>query len=248
MPQLSLILPAYNAASLLEKHLPALLTHLASLPLQCEVLVVDDGSNDAGATRLIAEKFKVEYIALPANAGKGAAVRAGMLAATGDVRLFTDADIPYALSSLAQFYEQIAHHGFDIAIGDRTLPESDYFKDIPLHRQLGSRVFSLIAGQFFLGSKFDTQCGIKAFRADVAEDLFTVSRINRFALDVELLYIALLRSYRIKKLPVQLRIWEEAGLNVLKDGFAMLRDILSILYNRARGRYQPVNTTIPRNS
>lgn len=247
MVQLSLILPAYNAAQLLEKHLPLVQAYLASLPLSSEVLVVDDGSNDAGATKLIAEKLQVKYIALPANAGKGAAVRAGMLAASGDVRLFTDADIPYELNSLEQFYEQIAHQGFHIAIGDRTLPESNYFKDVPILRQLGSRVFSLIAGQFLLGSKFDTQCGIKAFRADVAEDLFTVSRINRFALDVELLYIALLRDYRIKKLPVQLRIWEETGLNVLKDGLAMLRDIVSVLYNRARGYYQPVNTTVPRN-
>lgn len=247
MVQLSLILPAYNAATLLEKHLPVVLAHLANLPLTSEILVVDDGSNDAGATKRIAEKFKVKYIALPANAGKGAAVRAGMLAATGDVRLFTDADVPYELSSLAEFYEQIAHNGFHLAIGDRTLPESDYFQNIPLIRRLSSRVFSLTVALLLLGSNFDTQCGIKAFRADVAEDLFKVSRIDHFALDVELLYIARLRSYRIKKLPVQLRIWEETGLSVLNDGFTMLRDILSIRGNKVRGYYQPETSTAVRN-
>ncbi len=238
MLELSLILPAYNAAALLEKHLSAVLVHLASLPLTSEVLIVDDGSQDMGATKLIAEKLNVRYIALPKNIGKGAAVRAGMLAAKGEVRLFTDADIPYELSSLTQFYEQIAHKGFHLAIGDRTLPESDYFQNIPFLRRLSSRAFSLIVGWILLGSSFDTQCGIKAFRADVAEDLFKVSRIDHFALDVELLYIARLRNYRIKKMPVQLRIWEETGLNVLNNGLTMLRDIMAIRQNKTRGYYQ----------
>lgn len=237
MAQLSIILPSFNAASLLEKHLPLLLDQLAALPIHSEVIVVDDGSNDAGATQRIATHFGAKFLSLPMNAGKGAAVRAGMLAATGEVRLFTDADVPYEMSSLAHFYEEIAHNNYHLAVGDRTLPESDYFKDIPWIRQVSSRAFSLIARTLLLGKSFDTQCGIKAFRADVAEDLFRTSRINHFALDVELLYIALLRNYRIKKLPVKLRIWEETGLNVLKDGVAMLRDMFSIRKNKASGYY-----------
>lgn len=245
MTDLSLILPAYRAAALLEKHLPAVQVYLAGLPIDSEILVVDDGSADKNSTRLAAENLGARYLALPANRGKGAAVRAGMLAATGRVRIFTDADVPYEFDSLERFYWYIAHKDFHLAVGDRTLPGSTYFDGIPALRQLGSRAFSFIVGRFFVGGHFDTQCGIKAFRADVAEDLFRVSRIDRFALDVELLYIALKRNYDIKRLPVRLRVWEDSGISILRDGFAMLRDVARIRYHYYRGHYRPVVPAAP---
>lgn len=234
---LSLILPAYHAAALLEKHLPGLQTYLAGLPIRSEILVVDDGSDDAGATRQVAERHDCRFIGLPHNQGKGAAVRAGMLAAHGAVRIFTDADIPYELESIELFYRYVREKEFHLVIGDRTLPGSNYFQEIPQARRWGSRLFSGFVGRFFVGGIYDTQCGLKGFQAKVAEDLFGVSHINRFAMDVELLYIALKRNYDIKRLPVRLRLWEESGIDLMRDGLTMLWDVGHIHLNYRRGLY-----------
>ncbi|TAK11324.1 MAG: glycosyltransferase [Anaerolineae bacterium] len=237
---LSLILPAYRAAALLEKHVPAAQAYLSGLPIASEIIVVDDGSPDDGATRRAAEALGVRYMANPRNLGKGAAVRAGMLAASGRVRLYTDADLPFELESIEKFYWYAAHKEYPLVIGDRTLPGANYFDGIPRLRQWGSKLFSGFVGRFFVGGLYDTQCGFKAFRAEAAEDLFRVARINRFAADVELLYIALKRNYDIKRLPVRLRVWEESGVRILRDGLAMLRDVAFIRYNYYRGAYRPV--------
>ena len=110
--------------------------------------------------------------------GKGAALRRGMLAASGDFRIFTDADIPYAYHSLADFLEYLEFKEFHMVIGDRTLPESKYFDGVPYARGIGSKVYRQIVGRLVVSGVYDTQCGIKGFRAEIAEDLFRVSRLN----------------------------------------------------------------------
>lgn len=239
MTDLSLILPAYNAAAQLDKNLPIVIQHFSRLALDTEIIIVDDGSPDGDAVRSLARRYSVHCITLPINRGKGAAVRAGMLAATGQVRIFSDADIPYALANLDHFYQLIQAGQAQIVVGDRTLPGAAYFGQVPLARQLGSHIFSFFAGRFLVGGHFDTQCGLKAFQDDVARDLFAVSRINRFAIDVELLYVALKRGYRIVRQPVQLRGWEPSGIHLLKDGLQMLGDTLTIPLNYRLGKYAP---------
>lgn len=109
---------------------------------ESEVIVVDDGSNDNGATEKVAKENGCIFLQQEINKGKGAAVRRGMLAAKGDYRIFTDADIPFEFEAIENFLHYISDKEFDIAIGDRRLPESNYFSKIKGARKLGSGIFT----------------------------------------------------------------------------------------------------------
>lgn len=237
-PKFSLVIPSYNGAALLEANLPGVLAYLEGLDLSYEVLIVDDGSRDNGATQQVAEQLGCRYLANPHNMGKGAALRRGMLAAAGDFRIFTDSDIPYTYHSLADFLEYLDFKEFHMVIGDRTLPESKYFDGVPYARGIGSKVYRMIVGRLIVSGVYDTQCGIKGFRAEVAQDLFSVSRLNRFAIDVELIYIAMKRNYDIKRLPVELRSWSASQVRALRDGINMLADLAMIIINYYTGKYE----------
>jgi dolichyl-phosphate beta-glucosyltransferase len=236
--KLSLILPVYNGSSLLRQHIPGLREYLDRASVDYEIIIVDDGSEDGNATLAIAREFECRFFANPTNMGKGAALRIGMLEADGDFRIFTDADIPYEFETIEKFLWYLDFKEFHIVVGDRTLTGSNYFAEIPWIRNIGSKIYSFIVGRFVVSGLFDTQCGIKGFRAEVAEDIFGVSRINRFAIDVEILYIALKRNYDIKRLPVGLRVWEPSQIRPVLDGGTMLVDLLVIWLNYRRGRYK----------
>jgi len=241
-PKLSLIIPSYNGAELLEANLPGILAYLDELGITYEVLVVDDGSLDGGAAERVAQKYNCRFLANPQNMGKGAAVRRGMLAAEGDFRIFTDADIPYEYDAIKDFLHYLDFKEFHMVIGDRTLPGSKYFGGVPYARGIGSKVYRFIVSRFVVSGVFDTQCGIKGFRAEVAQDLFSVSRLNRFAFDVELIYIAMKRNYAIKRLPVRLRSWGVSQVRAIRDGVNMLWDLMQILVNFYSGKYAPVQS------
>src|SRR5262249_48855324 len=175
---LSIVLPSYDDAQLLARHVPLLLRYLDGLGVSHEVIISDDGSNDGGRTQRTARELGCRYVCCFSNQGKGAAVRRGMLAATGQYRIFTDADIPYELDTIERFLWYLDFKEFHFVAGDRSLDGSDYFVQIPLGRRLGSHIYSFIVGRFVAGGWFDTQCGMKGFRAGVAEDLFGVGRIR----------------------------------------------------------------------
>ena len=234
---ISIILPTYKGSAILEKQLPLLLSFLKTLSEEVEVIIVDDGSQDNEETKNIAEKYACKYLENVVNSGKGASVRKGVLASKGDYIIFTDVDIPFTYESLQNFYHYLSFKEFDVVIGDRTLPESEYFEDISKMRKFGSAVFTFIIGRLVTTGMFDTQCGLKGFRRDVALDLFTVSRINGFAFDVELLYISLKRNYDIKRLPVVLRSTEGSSVRLLKHGIIMIKELLMIKWNHVRKRY-----------
>ncbi|MCA9399029.1 MAG: glycosyltransferase, partial [Candidatus Omnitrophica bacterium] len=203
--RLSLIIPTYNDAFLLEKNIPRLTEFLQSKSITYEIIIVDDGSENSQAVRDFAEQSGCRCYVNEKNQGKGAVVRKGMLEAEGEFCLYTDVDIPFEFEAIELFLRYLDEKEFDMAVGDRTLPESQYFHEISFLRKVGSHFFSFIVGRFVVGGFFDTQCGLKGFRAAVARDLFSNATINSFAFDVELLYIALKRNYDIKRLPVRLR-------------------------------------------
>lgn len=157
--------------------------------------------------------------------GRGEALRLGMSKAQGSFRIFTDADVPYELDAIERFVWYLDHKEFHIVEGDRTLEGASYFEQVPLIRRVGSQLMFFSLGDFFAGGWFDTQCGIMGFRDYVADDLFGVSRINRFAIDVELLYLALKRNYDIKRLPVNLEFQGNSSVRPLRDGLQILVDI-----------------------
>ncbi len=234
---LSIILPSYKGSNFLAKNLPLFIEYLNNKNISHELIIVDDGSNDNGATKKVANKYGCIYFENKKNMGKGAAVRKGMANAKGEFKIFTDADIPFEFEAFEQFLHYLDFKEFSIVIGDRTLPESTYFSEISKKRKFSSNVFTFLVGRFVTTGMFDTQCGIKGFRAEVANDIFSVQRINGFAFDVELLYIALKRNYDIKRLPVKLRTNEVSTISLAREGFNMVSDILKIKLNHVMGKY-----------
>lgn len=236
---LSVILPSYFGADVASRHIPTLLAHLRSTGVSHEVIIVNDGSHDDGATERVAADLGCRYIELPVNQGKGASVRRGILAAVGRYRIYTDVDIPYQLSAIDSILHYLDAEEFDFVTGDRTLAEASYYAHMPPLRRIASHVYSTLVSRLIAGERFDTQCGLKGFRAEVAEQLFSAGRVNRFAFDVELFCIAREHRMRIKRLPVQLRCQDTSTVNVVSDGFAMLRDLAKIRGNQLLGRYRP---------
>jgi dolichyl-phosphate beta-glucosyltransferase len=237
--KLSVVIPSYKGADSLRAQLPALIGWLNEKIPDHEIIVVDDGSEDAGATEKVVTENHCIFIGLPVNQGKGGAVRAGMQKAKGDFRMFTDADIPFEFSSFENFLHYLGDKEFHIAVGDRTLPESRYFSEIKGARKMGSNIFTFLVGRFVTTGLFDTQCGMKGFTAEVADDLFRVSRLNSFAFDVELLYIALKRNYDIKRLPVHFRsTHDDSSVSLVRHAPGMLLDLFRIKLNHMRGRYE----------
>jgi dolichyl-phosphate beta-glucosyltransferase len=235
---LSVVIPSYKSASVLRNNIPLLQTHLREKGFEHEIIVVDDGSEDDQLTKKAAEDMGCVFVANPVNMGKGAAVRNGMRHAKGTFRIFTDADIPFNPEAFDRFLHYLDFKEFDMVIGDRTLQQSNYFGEISRARKLGSAWFSFIVGRFVAGGMFDTQCGMKGFRAAIADDLFGVSLINGFAFDVELIYIALKRNYDIKRLPVTLRSQEGSSVSMLRHSFRMVMDLFRIKFNHLRKKYE----------
>ncbi|MDD5571499.1 MAG: glycosyltransferase [Bacteroidales bacterium] len=239
---LSLIIPVYNAESFILDVLISLTEWKKKNNFSVQIILVNDGSSDL--TDSIVDSYiktkdsSIEMISYKLNRGKGYAVRTGMLAAKGKYRIYTDADIPFGFEVFNKMQYYLDFKEFDVVIGDRTLPGSSYITEIPQIRKAGSIIYSFIVGRFVAGGHFDTQCGIKGFRAETANDLFSVSKINGFAFDVELLYVSLKRNYDIKRLPVVLISQKGSSVKVLRHGFGMFIDLFRMKWNQLSGKYK----------
>jgi dolichyl-phosphate beta-glucosyltransferase len=235
-PELSIILPCYRAASLAGDSVNRLVGFLNETAESWEIIVVDDGGGDFGDWSH--PDWRVRLIRVPVNRGKGAALREGMLAARGRARIFTDVDLPFELDLIPVIANYIATGGFHVVVGDRTLPGSSYLLDVGWKRRLASQAFSFFVGKLVTGGFFDTQCGLKGFRGDVADQIFRLAQVDRFACDVELIYLSLIYRLDIKRVPVQLRRNETSSIRLVRDSILMLGDVFRMKYLRIRGAYQ----------
>ena len=222
---LTIVLPAYNEEGRLAPALDELFGYLARhgfrgrdgapgaavLPDDIRVLVVDDGSTDGTAALVRArpeantldgESHSALTLLSIAHGGKGAAVRAGMLAADSDLVLFADADMATPPDQIPLLVAALADH--DLALGSRIQPDgSDMRASQPLHRRLLGRAFHFLASAWAVGPVQDTQCGFKGFSREAAHDLFARQAITSIVFDVELIYLARRRGYRIAIVPIR---------------------------------------------
>ncbi len=235
-PYLTLVIPAYNEAALIEQTLQCVADFLRARELAAEVLVVDDGSTDGTAD--LAEQalqrlgLAGRVVRQVPNAGKGMAVHAGMEAAAGRLVLMTDADLSTPLEeydNLAQAVEE----GADIAIASRAVPGAVLEPPQPWWRQSIGKLFARVRCLILLPGIADTQCGFKLFRREVVRDVFPRQTVYGWAFDVEILHVAQLLGYTIAERPVRWRNRRESKVRVLRDAWKVLRDLVII---RARHR------------
>jgi hypothetical protein len=237
---LSVILPCYKAAELARRSVMRLTHALAGRIPSYEIIVVDDGIGDCEPMLRdlpTGPGGQVHVITLPQNRGKGGAVAAGMKAASGLVRVFTDIDIPYGTTPVMLIESLIRTRGFHMVIGDRTFPQSRYETELPLGRKIASGVFSKITATMVTGGFFDTQCGLKGFRGDVAEALFSLQTVERFAFDVEFIYLALKYGLEIKRIPVVLEGKSTSSVKLVRDAIQTFFDVARIKVHQVRGDY-----------
>lgn len=236
MPDLSVVLPSYRAAALAARSVDRLRDFLQRGELSWEIVVVDDGGGDFAEDDWTGDD-RVRLIRLPRNRGKGAAVRTGMRAARGAARIFTDVDLPFGTDLLPVITSYLHDHPFHVVIGDRTLPDSAYHLRMSWQRRAASAAFTAFVGTLVTGGFFDTQCGLKGVRGDVADALFPLLRLDRFAFDVELVYVSLKHRLDIKRIPVHLLNNDTSSVRLLRDSVRGFLDVFRVKYHQMRGLY-----------
>lgn len=236
-PYLSLVIPAYNEAALIEQTLECVADFLRARGLPAEVIVVDDGSTDG--TGDLAERA-LERLGLAGrvvrqvpNAGKGMAVHAGMEAAAGQLLLMTDADLSTPLEEYDKLVQAI-EEGADVAIASRAVPGAVLEPPQPWWRESIGKLYAKVRCLILLPQIADTQCGFKLFQREVAREVFPLQTVYGWAFDVEILHIAQLLGYTIAERPVRWRNRRESKVRVLRDAWKVLRDLVTIRF-RHRG-------------
>jgi glycosyltransferase involved in cell wall biosynthesis len=238
-PQLSIVIPAYNESARIELTLERVMSCVETQGWDAEVLVVDDGSSDA--TVDIIHRWMVRYPRLhliqnEGNRGKGFSVRNGLLQASGEIVMFTDADLSAPMEE-AELLIAAIKDGADVAIGSRWLEKARQTIHQPLYRRFFGRCFNWVT-RTIMGLPFkDTQCGFKAFKQPAAQIIFRLQRIERWGFDPEILFIARKLGYDIREVPVTWGHDERSRMSYLKDGMKMLEEMAIIRGNSMRGRY-----------
>jgi len=209
---------------------------LETQPYSSEVVVVENGSSDR--TLAMAQKFTGNFPNLRVlhedAAGKGRAVRRGVLEALGSYRFIADADFSMPIEEINRFIPPALD--CPVAIASREVQGAQRFHE-PYFRHLSGRVFNLLIRLLILPGLQDTQCGFKCFRADVAKDIFRYQTLTGWSFDVELLTIARNHGYTIREIGIPWTYQSESKINVLRDSWQMTLDLLTIRQNRRRGFY-----------
>ncbi|MEJ5202309.1 MAG: dolichyl-phosphate beta-glucosyltransferase [Anaerolineales bacterium] len=238
-PFLSLILPAHNEEHRLPKTLSQAYDFFQKQSYSVEIVVVENGSQDR--TLELAQSFtqQIPYLHVihEDRRGKGLAVKRGILEAKGEYRFIADVDFSMPIEEINRFIPPQLPE-LDVAIASREAPGAVRYNEPP-YRHLTGRIFNTLVRLVALPGLQDTQCGFKCFRAAVAEDIFPYQTISGWTFDVEVLYIARLRGYRIVEIPIPWYFDANSKVRVMKDSIQMALDLLAIRRNHLRGFYAP---------
>jgi len=242
-PEVSIVIPAFEEQDRLGDSLSKIAEYLRVNSPRGEIIVVDDGSSDrttevghevlAGFPDIRSNVIRYEQ-----NRGKGYAVKTGLLAATADVALFSDADLSTPIEEMPKLVGPIKVGEYDVTFGSRALDRSLIGTHQPWRREQGGKVMNLII-RMMSGLKFsDTQCGFKAFNMRKFRGSLEVMTVDRFGFDVEFLFVATLHGLRLKEIPVRWNNVEGSKVKVVRDTGRMVRELAQIRQNARNGVYE----------
>lgn len=242
---ISVVIPAFNEQRRLPATLQQVVPYLAGRFAEYEVIVVDDGSGDDTAGVVAAAgSGRVRLIRYAPNRGKGHAVRTGVLAATGEFILVSDADLSTPIEELETLLQAL--DGCDVAIGSRATAQTRILRYQPWYRIVLGKTFNKIVRLLAVGGLNDTQCGFKCWRAAAARAVFSRSLIDGFAFDVETLFLARRMGFSIREVGVAWRNDPESKVHPLFHSAQMLKDLLKIRTLALCGRYRADRPQKPR--
>jgi len=241
-PDISIIIPAFDEQDRLGNSLRKIRSYVIAENLNAEIIVVDDGSGDRTAE--VAEGALAEHpeiatkvIRCDGNRGKGFAVRTGLLAATADIALFSDADLSTPIEELPKLIEPILSGEFDVTFGSRALDRSLIGTHQPWRREQGGKVMNFVI-KTMSGLRFsDTQCGFKAFNMEKFRPFLDKMTVDRFGFDVEFLFVANYHKLRLKEIPVRWNNVEGSKVSVFRDTRRMFFELAEIRRNARGGIY-----------
>ena len=234
---LTIIIPAYNEERRLPKSLEQIVTFVQQQPEPMEVIVVENGSRDR--TTEIADSYAARYPfvrVMHSEKGKGVAVKAGMMAGRGQYLFICDSDLSMPIAEVRKFLPPILPD-YDVAIASREGQGAHRYGEPP-YRHLMGRIFNFIVRVLAIPGFQDTQCGFKSFRRQVAGEVFAAQTMTGWAFDVEALFIALRRGYRVIAVPINWYFDGDSRIDPIPDTYRMVRDVLRIRLNAWRGAYE----------
>lgn len=236
-PKLSIIIPAHNEEKRLLPSLYRIDAFLQAQPYTAEVIVVENGSSDrtAEVVAAFAELHPYTRLLQVETRGKGLAVKAGMLAASGDYRFICDADLSMPIEELPRFF-QPEYRDFDVLIGSREAEGAQRIGE-PFKRHLMGRIANFLITLTTVPNCKDTQCGFKLFKRGAAEALFNAQQMNGIGFDIELLYLARKRGYSIAEVPITWYYDADSRMRLFQDSLHLLLELWQIHRNDHDGVY-----------
>lgn len=230
---ISVVIPAFNEEKRIGATIQKIYDYLKEKSETFEIIVVDDGSSDntVDVVRNSSERIKnIKVLSNGSNKGKGFSVKNGILNSTSSLVLISDADLSTPIEEVEKFLPWL-DNGYDIVIGSRGLEESEILKKQPWYRQSMGKTFNKMVKILALGDFNDTQCGFKLFKSGAAKKVFSLSKIDGFAFDVEILFIAKKMGYRTKEVPVRWINSPQSKVRIMRDSLKMFFDLLQIRFS-----------------
>jgi dolichyl-phosphate beta-glucosyltransferase len=228
--RISVIIPCYNEEKNIYRNAIKIFNYLKKRFKDFEIIIVNDGSDDGTIEELkrLENSIPIRIINNKENQGKGRAVRDGILKGNCDFIMFVDADLPVRVEEIERFLAEIKR-GYDIVIASRFLPGAKLIIPAKWYRKMAEKIFMILRMTILNTFEIkDTQCGFKMFKGEVAKKIFSKSKINGFAFEAEIIFLAKKFGYKIKEIPVPLQNPQESHVRIFKDPFQMFFDLIKI--------------------